>query len=151
MKKIRLFLVAMLMCVVTNGMAQAKYTPDTQRYYYLYSYIEVRWANKANGEQCFVILMSPGENGQQRSSIMKNNEGKAIVVRNMMAGLAYLEVNGWEVLEPRTEAGIGQWIVRKKIPLADLSKIVEANTTYETITPKVQLTLSEKTLKVDYE
>ena len=49
MKKIRLFLVAMLMCVVTNGMAQAKYTPDTQRDYYLYSYIEVRWANKANG------------------------------------------------------------------------------------------------------
>lgn len=151
MKKIRLFLVAMMMCMVTNGMAQAKNTPDTQRDYYLYSYIEVRLANKANGEQCFVILMSPGENGQQRPSIMKNNEGKAVVVRNMMEGLAYLEVKGWEILEPRSEAGTGKWIVRKKISFTDLCKIVEANTTYETITPKVQLTLSEKTLKVDYE
>ena len=50
MKKIRLFLVAMMMCMVTNGMAQAKNTPDTQRDYYLYSYIEVRWANKAGSE-----------------------------------------------------------------------------------------------------
>ena len=95
--------------------------------------------------------MSPGENGQQRPSIMKNNEGKAVVVRNMMEGLAYLEVKGWEILEPRSEGGTGKWIVRKKISFADLSKIVEANTTYETIIPKVQLTLSEKTLKVDYE
>ena len=149
MKKIRLFLVAMMMCMVTNGMAQAKNTPDTQRDYYLYSYIEVRWANKANGEQCFVILMSPGENGQQRSSIMKNNEGKAIVVRNMMAGLAYLEVNGWEILQPREN--IGKWIVRKKVSFENLKKLVDSTTTYETVTPKVQLTLDEKTLKVDYE
>ena len=62
----------------------------------------------------------------------------------MMEGLAYLEVKGWEILEPRSEAGTGKWIVRKKISFTDLCKIVEANTTYETITPKVQLTLSEK-------
>ena len=110
---------------LTNGMAQAKNTPDTQRDYYLYSYIEVRWANKANGEQCFVILMSPGENGQQRPSIMKNNEGKAVVVRNMMEGLAYLEVKGWEILEPRSEAGTGKWIVRKKISFTDLVRLLK--------------------------
>lgn len=151
MGKIRLFLVALLMAITLNSMAQGKTAPDTQRDYYMYSYIEVRWANKANGEQCFVILMSPGENGQQRPSIMKTTDGRAIVVRNMMEGLAYLEVKGWEILEPRSEGGTGKWIVRKKISFADLSKIVEANTTYETIIPKVQLTLSEKTLKVDYE
>ena len=151
MNKMKLLLVSVMACLTISGMAQVNNLPNTQQDYYLYSYIEVRWANKANGDQCFVILKSPGDNGQQRPSIMKNSEGKTIVVRNIMEGLAYLEVNGWEILAPRTEGGTGKWIVRKKISFSDLNKIVQSNTTYETITPKVQLTLSEKTLKVDYE
>lgn len=140
----------MMMCLATVGKAQVRAMPNTQKDYYLYSFIEVRWADKANGEQCFVILMSPGENGQQRSSIMKTQDGRAIVVRNMMEGLAYLEVNGWELLEPRTTHGISEWIVRKKIPFEELKKMVDANTTYETIIPKVQLNLNEQTMKIDY-
>jgi len=35
MKNIKLLLVAMLMCMVTNGMAQEKNTPDTKRAYYI--------------------------------------------------------------------------------------------------------------------
>ena len=149
MKKIRLFLVAMLMCMVTNGMAQDKTTPDTKRAYYIYSWIQLRWANKANGEQCFVILITPGDNAQQRFSILKNDNGKAVVVRNMMEGLAYLQVHGWELLQPREN--IGKWLVRKKVSFENLKKLVDSTTTYETVTPKVQLTLDEKTLKVDYE
>lgn len=100
MKQLKLFIAAIMMCLATTGSAQTK--ASTQQNYYLYASIEVRWADKVTGEQCFVILMSPGENGQQRPSIMKNKEGKAVVVRNMMEGLAYLEVQGWEMLEPRT-------------------------------------------------
>lgn len=113
------------------------------------SCIEVRWANKANGEQCFVILITPGDNAQQRSSILKNDNGKAVVVRNMMEGLAYLQVHGWELLQPREN--IGKWLVRKKVSFENLKKLVDNTTTYEVVTPKVQLTLNEKTLKVDYE
>ncbi|ERK38646.1 hypothetical protein HMPREF9135_1842 [Segatella baroniae F0067] len=67
-----------------------------------------------------------------------------------MEGLAYLEVQGWELLEPRTAAGIGNWIVRRKTSFEELEKLVKANTTYEEVAPKVQLNLSEQTLKVDY-
>ena len=149
MKKIRLFLLALLMGITLNSRAQGYTAPDTQRDYYMYSCIEVRWANKANGEQCFVILITPGDNAQQRSSILKNDNGKAVVVRNMMEGLAYLQVHGWEILQPREN--IGKWIVRKKVSFENLKKLVDSTTTYEAITPKVQLTLNEKTLKVDYE
>lgn len=149
--KIRLFLAALMMCMATSGKAQMKATNNALPAYYTYASIEVRWANKVTGEPCFVILISPGKDGQQRSSILKNSEGKSVVVRNMMEGLAYLEVQGWELVEPRTEAGIGNWIVRRKTSFEELKKMVEANTTYEEVTPKVQLTISEKTLKVDYE
>ena len=138
----------MMMCIATSSRAQAK--PKALQNYYIYAAIEVRWANKVTGEPCFVILISPGENGQQRSSILKNSEGKAVVVRNMMEGLAYLEVQGWELLEPRTAAGIGNWIVRRKVSFEELERLVKANTTYEEAVPKVQLNLSEQTLKVDY-
>lgn len=148
--KMKLFLAALMMCMTISGKAQTKNTNNTLPAYYTYASIEVRWANKANGEQCFVILISPGENGQQRSSILKNSEGKSVVVRNMMEGLAYLEVQGWELLEPRTDAGIGNWIVRRKTSFEELKKMVEANTTYEEVAPKVQLSISEQTLKVDY-
>ncbi len=148
MKKIRLFLVALLMGITLNIRAQGN-TQSTQRDYYMYSCIAVRWANKANGEQCFVILLTPGDNAQQRFSILKNDNGKAVVVRNMMEGLAYLQVHGWELLQPREN--IGKWLVRKKVSFENLKKLVDSTTTYETVTPKVQLTLDEKTLKVDYE
>ena len=148
MKKIRLFLVALLMGITLNIRAQGN-TQSTQRDYYMYSCIEVRWANKANGEQCFVILITPGDTAQQRFSILKNDNGKAVVVRNMMEGLAYLQVHGWELLQPREN--IGKWLVRKKVSFENLKKLVDSTTTYETVTPKVQLTLDEKTLKVDYE
>ena len=148
MKKIRLFLVALLMGITLNIRAQGN-TQSTQRDYYMYSCIVVRWANKANGEQCFVILITPGDNAQQRFSILKNDNGKAVVVRNMMEGLAYLQVHGWELLQPREN--IGKWLVRKKVSFENLKKLVDSTTTYETVTPKVQLTLDEKTLKVDYE
>jgi len=146
MKQLKLFIAAILMCLATTGSAQTK--ASTQQNYYLYASIEVRWADKVTGEPCFVILMSPGENGQQRPSIMKNKEGKAVVVRNMMEGLAYLEVQGWEMLEPRTN--VGKWIVRRKVSFEELNKLVKENTTYEEVTPKVQLSLNEQTLKIDY-
>ena len=146
MRKMKLLLVGIMMCVAASSEGQTNL--NTQQNYYLYSSIEVRWANKANGDPCFVILISPGENGQQRPSILKNSEGKTVVVRNMMEGLAYLEVQGWEMLEPRTNAG--KWIVRRKISFEELNKMVKANTTYEEVTPKVQLSINEETLKIDF-
>ena len=115
----------MMICLAIPSEAQT--SSKVLQNYYIYASIEVRWANKATGEPCFVILISPGENGQQRPSILKNSEGKYVIVRNMMEGLAYLEVQGWE-----------------------LQRLVKANTTYEEVAPKVQLNLSEQTLKVDY-
>lgn len=146
MDKLKLFLITVMLCMAIASEAQT----NTQQNYYLYASIEVRWANKVTGEPCFVILITPGEYGQQRPSILKNNDGKYVVVRNMMEGLAYLEVQGWELLEPRTAAGIGNWIVRRKTSFDELEKLVKANTTYEDVAPKVQLNLSEQTLKVDY-
>jgi hypothetical protein len=148
MKKLKLFLTVMMICLAIPSKAQT--SSKVLQNYYIYASIEVRWANKATGEPCFVILISPGENGQQRPSILKNSEGKYVIVRNMMEGLAYLEVQGWELLEPRTAAGIGNWIVRRKTSFEELERLVKANTTYEEVAPKVQLNLSEQTLKVDY-
>ena len=54
------------------------------------------------------------------------------------------------MLEPSTAAGIGNWIVRRKTSFEELERLVKANTTYEEVAPKVQLNLSEQTLKVDY-
>ena len=138
----------MMICLAIPSEAQT--SSKVLQNYYIYASIEVRWANKATREPCFVILISPGENGQQRPSILKNSEGKYVIVRNMMEGLAYLEVQGWELLEPRTAAGIGNWIVRRKTSFEELERLVKANTTYEEVAPKVQLNLSEQTLKVDY-
>ena len=72
----------MMMCWTMSSGAQTN--SKVLQNYYIYASIEVRWANKATGEPCFVILISPGENGQQRPSILKNSEGKYVVVRNMM-------------------------------------------------------------------
>ena len=72
MNKLKLFIAAIMMCLVTTGSAQTK--ASTQQNYYLYASIEVRWADKVTGEQCFVILMSPGENGQQRSLRKSENQ-----------------------------------------------------------------------------
>ena len=148
MKKLKLFLTVMMICLAIPSEAQT--SSKVLQNYYIYASIEVRWANKTTGEPCFVILISPGENVQQRPSILKNSEGKYVIVRNMMEGLAYLEVQGWELLEPRTAAGIGNWIVRRKTSFEELERLVKANTTYEEVAPKVQLNLSEQTLKVDY-
>ena len=90
MKKIRLFLVAMLVCIVTKGVAHVKTIPDTQRDYYMYSWIQVRGANKANGEHCFVILISSGNGSNYKPSILKNEEGKSILFNSQMDGLNYL-------------------------------------------------------------
>ena len=127
----------MVICLAIPSEAQT--SSKVLQNYYIYASIEVRWANKATGEH-----------GQQRPSILKNSEGKYVIVRNMMEGLAYLEVQGWELLEPRTAAGIGNWIVRRKTSFEELERLVKANTTYEEVAPKVQLNLSEQTLKVDY-
>lgn len=64
-------LLLMMMCLATVGKAQVRAMPNTQKDYYLYSFIEVRWADKANGEQCFVILMSPR---RKWTAAFKHNE-----------------------------------------------------------------------------
>ena len=56
MKKIRLFLLALLMGITLNSRAQGNTAPDTQRDYYMYSCIEVRWANKAKRKSLIFFI-----------------------------------------------------------------------------------------------
>ena len=151
MKKIRLFLVAMLVCIVTKGVAQVKTISDTQRDYYMYSWIQVRGANKANGEHCFVILISSGNGSNYKPSILKNEEGKSILFNSQMDGLNYLTLQGWELFQPRTEAKISNWVARKRVSREDLANTVKSNTFYSAETPKVQLDMAEQAAHIDYE
>ena len=150
MKKIRLFLVAMLMCMVTNGMAQDKNTPDTKRAYYIYSWIQLRWANKANGEPCIVSLESSGRGKKQKPSIMKTEDGRSIIFETMMDGLNYLEQKGWELVFEDHDS-FSNLLVRRKVTKDELDKTVKENTFFETVAPKLQLTIPEKNAHIDYE
>ena len=151
MKNIKLLLVAMLMCMVTNGMAQAKNTPDTQQDYYMYSWIQVRGANMSNGKHCFVILISSGNGSNYKPSILKNEEGKSILFNSQMDGLNYLTLQGWELFQPRTEAKISNWVARKRVSREVLANTVKSNTFYSAETPKVQLDMAEQAAHIDYE
>lgn len=141
-------LLLMMMCLATVGKAQVKSNMLID--YYTYAWAEVRWANKATGEPCFVILITPGEGGQQLPSILKNEKGKIAIFQNMMDGLSYLEIQGWELYEPRSVGKIGSWIIRKKTPYDDLAKSVAERTTYTSETPKIQLELWEQQKNVEY-
>ena len=149
MNKMRLFLVVTTMCMAMSGKAQTKNTA-TEKEYYRYSWIQVRWANKANGEVCFVILMSSGEGTQQLPSILRDDEGKIIAFNNQMDGLNYLTLQGWELFEPRTEAKVSNWLARKKVSREALSQSVKANTYYLDETPKIQLDMAEQNVHIDY-
>lgn len=146
----KLFLAALMICMTISGKAQTKNTNNTLPAYYTYAWAEVRWANKTNGEPCFVILITPGDGGQQLPSIFKNKDGKIVMFQNMMDGLSYLEIQGWELYEPRSVGKIGSWIVRKKTSYEELAKTVEERTTYTSEVPKIQLELWEQQKNVDY-
>lgn len=150
MKKIRLFLVALLMGITLNIRAQGN-TQSTQRDYYMYSWIQVRGANMSNGEHCFVILISSGNGSNYKPSILKNEEGKSILFNSQMDGLNYLTLQGWELFQPRTEAKISNWVARKRVSREVLANTVKSNTFYSAETPKVQLDMAEQAAHIDYE
>uniref|UniRef100_A0AB33J2C5 DUF4488 domain-containing protein n=1 Tax=Prevotella sp. GTC17254 TaxID=3236794 RepID=A0AB33J2C5_9BACT len=149
MNKMRLFLIAMMMCLTISSKAQTKSNIE-QKEYYMYSWVQVRWANKANGEPCFVILESRGLGNKQKPSIMKTDDGRSIVFDNMMDGLNYLELKGWELVFTEHDS-FSNLLVRRKVTKEELERTVKEYTHYETTTPKVQLNLAEKNIHIDYE
>lgn len=149
MKKMKYILILMMLCLTTVGMAQVKNNDSHD--YYIYSWVQVRGANKANGENCFVILMSAGNGGKYKPAILKNDAGKTIVFNNQLDGLNYLTLQGWELFEPRTEARISNWVARKKVSRETLAQSVKSNTFYLDETPKVQLDMAEQAAHIDYE
>ncbi len=148
MKRLKLILAVMMISIAIPSKAQT--TTNMLKDYYVYAWAEVRWANKATGEPCFVILITPGDEGQQLPSILKNDKGKIAMFQNMMDGLSYLEIQGWELYEPRSVGKIGSWIIRKKISYEELAKTVAERTTYTNEIPKIQLELWEQQKHVDY-
>lgn len=148
MNKLKLFLVSLMLILSISSEAQTK-NMSQDREYYMYSLVQVRWANKANGEPCFVILMSSGEGTQQKSSILKNENGKTIVFKNQMDGLNYLTLKGWELFE--SQGKTSRWVARKKVTQDFLSQSVNANTFYIDETPKVQLDMAEQHAHITYE
>lgn len=148
MNKLKLFIAGIMMCLATTGSAQTKVNDAHD--YYMYSWIQVRWANKATGEPCFVILVSPGLGKKQKPSIMKTDDGRSIIFDNMMDGLNYLELKGWEFILAEKDS-FSEWLVRRKVTKRELEEVVKKYTHYETIAPKVQLNLAEKNIHLDYE
>lgn len=139
----------MVMISITGtGMAQTK--NSTTQDYYMYSWVQIRWANKATGEPCFVILMSSGNGTQQLPSILKNEDGKIIAFNNQMDGLNYLTLQGWELFEPRTEAKVSNWVARKKVSREVLAQTVKTNTFYLDEAPKIQLDMAEQNINIEY-
>ena len=149
MKKLKLFLVVMMICLAIPSEAQTK--NSTQHDYYIYSWIQVRGANKANGDPCFVILMSSGNGTNFKPSILKNEVGRTVVFNSQIDGLNYLTLQGWELFVPRTEARISNWVARKKVSREVLAQSVNSNTFYLEETPKIQLDLAEQAAHITYE
>lgn len=147
--KIRLFLAALMMCMAISGKAQTK-NSIAQKEYYMYSWVQIRWANKATGEPCFVILESCGRGNKQKPTIMKTEDGKSIIFDTMMDGLNYLELKGWEIVFEEHNS-FSNLLVRKKVSKEELESTVKEYTHYEITTPKVQLNLAEKNSHIDYE
>jgi len=139
----------MMMCWTMSSGAQTK--NSTQHDYYIYSWIQVRGANKANGDPCFVILMSSGNGTNSKPSILKNEVGRTVVFNSQIDGLNYLTLQGWELFEPRTEARISNWVARKKVSREVLAQSVNSNTFYLEETPKIQLDLAEQAAHITYE
>lgn len=139
----------MMVCLAIPSEAQTK--NSTQHDYYLYSWIQVRGANKANGDPCFVILMSSGNGTNSKPSILKNEVGRTVVFNSQIDGLNYLTLQGWELFEPRTEARISNWVARKKVSREVLAQTVKTNTFYLDETPKIQLDLAEQAAHITYE
>lgn len=138
----------MMICLAIPSEAQTK--NSTQHDYYIYSWIQVRGANKANGDPCFVILMSSGNGTNSKPSILKNEVGRTVVFNSQIDGLNYLTLQGWELFEPRTEAKVSNWVARKKVSREVLAQSVKSNTFYLDETPKVQLDMAEKNIHIDY-
>lgn len=139
----------MVMISITGtGMGQTK--NSTTQDYYMYSWVQIRWANKSTGEPCFVILMSSGNGTQQLPSILKNEDGKIIAFNNQMDGLNYLTLQGWELFEPRTEAKVSNWVARKKVSREVLAQTVKTNTFYLDEAPKIQLDMAEQNINIEY-
>lgn len=139
----------MMICLVIPSEAQTK--NSTQHDYYIYSWIQVRGANKANGDPCFVILMSSGNGTNSKPSILKNEVGRTVVFNSQIDGLNYLTLQGWELFVPRTEARISNWVARKKVSREVLAQSVNSNTFYLEETPKIQLDLAEQAAHITYE
>ena len=139
----------MMICLAIPSEAQTK--NSKQHDYYIYSWIQVRGANKANGDPCFVILMSSGNGTNSKPSILKNEVGRTVVFNSQIDGLNYLTLQGWELFEPRTEARISNWVARKKVSREVLAQSVNSNTFYLEETPKIQLDLAEQAAHITYE
>ena len=140
----------MMMYLATVGKAQVRSMPNTQKDYYVYSWVQLRWADKANGEPCIVILESSGLGNKQKPTIMKMSDGRSVVFSTMVDGLNYLEQQGWELLFEEHNS-FSNLLIRRKVTKEILDKAVEENTYYEAITPKIQLTLPEKNAHIDYD
>ena len=150
MKKMKWMLFLVMMCLATVGKAQVRSMPNTQKDYYVYSWVQLRWADKANGEPCIVILESSGLGNKQKPTIMKMSDGRSVVFSTMVDGLNYLEQQGWELLFEEHNS-FSNLLIRRKVTKELLDKAVKENTYYEAITPKVQLTLPEKNAHIDYD
>lgn len=148
MEKLKLFLAVMMICLAIPSEAQTKNSGTHD--YYMYSWVQVRGANKANGNPCFVILISSGNGTNSKPSILKNEVGRTVVFNNQIDGLNYLTLQGWELFEPRTEAKVSNWVARKKVSREVLAQSVKSNTFYLEETPKVQLDMAEKNIHIDY-
>ena len=140
----------MMMCLATVGKAQVRAMPNTQKDYYVYSWVQLRWADKANGEPCIVILESSGLGNKQKPTIMKMSDGRSVVFSTMVDGLNFLEQQGWELLFEEHNS-FSNLLIRRKVTKELLDKAVKENTYYEAIAPKIQLTLPEKNAHIDYD
>lgn len=143
-------LLLMMMCLATAGKAQVRSMPNTQKDYYVYSWVQLRWANKANGEPCIVILASSGLGYKQKPTIMKMSDGRSVVFSTMVDGLNYLEQQGWELLFEEHNS-FSNLLIRRKVTKELLDKAVKENTYYEATTPKVQLDMAEQAAHINYE
>lgn len=143
-------LLLMVMCLATVGKAQVRSMPNTQKDYYVYSWVQLRWANKANGEPCIVILESSGLGNKQKPTIMKMSDGRSVVFSTMVDGLNYLDQQGWELLFEEHNS-FSNLLIRRKVTKELLDKTVKENTHYEAITPKVQLDMAEQAAHINYE
>ena len=81
---------------------------------------------------------------------MKTEDGRSVIFETMMDGLNYLEQKGWELVFEDHDS-FSNLLVRRKVTKDELDKTIKENTFFETVAPKLQLTIPEKNAHIDYE